>query len=61
MYLFADLYIYLFVYLCMLVVNVLGHIAATAVGLDDFSMDASFDLFYSGLYENSVTSINKGI
>ena len=59
MHLFIYLYIYLFVYLCTLVL--LGHIAATAVGLDGFSMEASFDLFYTGLYGNSGTSRNKGI
>jgi len=45
----------------MLVVVLLGHTPATAVGVDGFSMEASFDLFYAGLYENSGTSTNQGI
>ena len=45
----------------MLVVVLLGHIAATAVGLDGFSTEASCDLFDTGFYGVSVTSRNKGI
>ena len=44
----------------MLVVLLLGHIAATAVGLDDFRMETSFHLRYTGLYENSSPSKNDG-
>ena len=55
-YLHINLSNYLFVDLCMLVL--LGH---TTVGLDAFSMEATFNLFYTGLNGNAVTSTNKGI
>jgi len=45
----------------VVVVVVVGHITATAVGLDVFSTEVAFNLIYTGLYGNSATSRNKGI